>query len=226
MGTEIMTTLTAKPDSPYLAASAALRSEYERLAHSNRMMRQSMIAMAIALVLSSTLSLYLARKPHVVPYVVEMDKAGEIIGVAQPLAAIQSVSDAVIRFELARFITDARSVLSDGAAEKAALHRVYDMARGEAATVLPTWYRNHPPFEIASKETIQSEVDSVLRAPSGAYEVRWTEATRNLNGDMLSTVHWRALLAVELATPDPDYMLSNPIGLFVTQIDWSEEQGS
>jgi len=85
MGTEIMTTLTAKPDSPYLAASAALRSEYERLAHSNRMMRQSMIAMAIALVLSSTLSLYLARKPHVVPYVVEMDKAGEIIGVAQPL---------------------------------------------------------------------------------------------------------------------------------------------
>jgi type IV secretory pathway TrbF-like protein len=189
------------------------------------MMRQSMIAMAIALVLSSTLSLYLARKPHVVPYVVEMDKAGEIVGVAQPLAANQSVSDAVIRFELARFITDARSVLSDGAAEKAALHRVYDMARGEAATVLPTWYRNHPPFEIASKETIQSEVDSVLRAPSGAYEVRWTEATRNLNGDMLSTVHWRALLAVELATPDPDYMLSNPIGLYVTQIDWSEEQG-
>ena len=62
--------------------------------------------------------------------------------------------------------------------------------------------------------------------PSGAYEVRWTEATRNLNGDMLSTVHWRALLAVELATPDPDYMLSNPIGLFVTQIDWSQEQGS
>ena len=136
-----MTTLTAKPESPYLAASAALRSEYERLAHSHRMMRQSMIAMAIALVLSSTLSLYLARKPHVVPYVVEMDKAGEIIGVAQPLAANQSVSDAVIRFELARFITDARSVLSDGAAEKAALHRVYDMARGEAATVLPTWYR-------------------------------------------------------------------------------------
>ena len=39
-----------------------------------------------------------------------------------------------IRFELARFITDARSVLGDGAAEKAALHRVYDLARGEAAT--------------------------------------------------------------------------------------------
>ena len=43
---------------------------------------------------------------------------------------------------------------------------------------------------------------------------------------MLPTVHWRAVLAVELATPDPDYMLSNPIGLFVTQIDWSQEQGS
>src|SRR5260370_35156415 len=97
-----------------------------------------------------------------------MDKAGEIIGGGQPLAANQSVSDAVIRFELARFITDARSVLSDGAAEKAALHRVYDMARGEAATVLPTWSRNHPPFEIASKETLQSEGHSFLRAPTDA----------------------------------------------------------
>jgi len=226
METQVMTTLTEKPESPYIAASAALRSEYERLAQSNRMMRHSMIVMAIALVLSSTLSLYLARKPHALPYVIELDKAGEIVGVAQPLTADQSKSEAVVRFELAQFITDARSVLADGVAEKVALHRVYDMARGEAATVLPTWYRDHPPFEIASKETIRADIDSVLRAPSGAYEVRWTETTRNLNGDVLSTVHWRALLAVQLVPPDPDHMLSNPIGLYVSQIDWSEEQGS
>jgi type IV secretory pathway TrbF-like protein len=100
------------------------------------------------------------------------------------------------------------------------------MARGEAATVLPTWYRDHPPFELASKETIHAEVDSVLRAPNGGYEVRWTETSRNLNGEVLSAERWRALLAVEQATPDPDHMLNNPIGLYVTQIDWSEEQGS
>ncbi len=226
MEMQVMTTLTAKPENPYIAASAALRSEYERLAQSNRMMRHSMIAIATALVLSSTLCLCLDRKPRALPYVIELDKAGDIIGVAQPLTADQSKSEAVIRFELARFITDARSVLGDGAAEKAALHRVYDMARGEAATVLPTWYRDHPPFDLGAKETIQAEVDSVLRAPSGAYEVRWTETTRNLNGDVLSTVHWRGLLAVQLVPPDPDHMLSNPIGLYVSQIDWTEEQGS
>jgi type IV secretion system protein VirB5 len=226
METQHMTTLNAKSDSPYLAASAALRSEYERLARTNQIMRHSIIAMAIALLFSTTLGLYLARKPRVVPYVIELDKAGEVTGLLQPLAADQSLNEAVTRFELARFITDARSVLGDGAAEKAALHRVYDMARGEAATVLPVWYRNHPPFEVASKETIQAEVDSVLREPSGTYELRWTETTRNLNGDVLSTARWRALLAVQLAAPDPDYMLSNPIGLYVTQIDWSEEQGS
>jgi type IV secretory pathway TrbF-like protein len=211
---------------PYLAASAALRSEYERLAESNRTLRLSLIAAAGALVLTSTLSLYLARKPHVIPYVVEVDKAGEIVGAAQPFAAGQRVSEAVIRFELARFIADARSVLADGAAEKAALHRVYDMARGAAAATLPAWYRRHPPFEIAAKETIQAEVSSVLLEPNGAYEVRWSEITRNLNGDVLATAHWRALLAIQLAPPDPDKMLSNPIGLYVTEIDWSEEQGS
>jgi type IV secretory pathway TrbF-like protein len=76
-------------------------------------------------------------------------------------------------FKLAQFIGDARSVLGDGAAEKAALHRVYEMARGTAATTLATWYRDHPPFEIAAKETFQAQVDSVLREPSGAYEVHW-----------------------------------------------------
>ncbi len=216
--------LHANSDSPYLAASAALRSEYERLADSNRTLRHSLIAIATALAFTSGLSLYLARKPHVVPYVVEIEKAGEIVGVAQPFAANGTTGEAVIRFELARFITDARSVLADGAAEKAALHRVYDMARGAAATTLPIWYRKHPPFEIAARETIQADVDSVLREPNGAYEVRWTETTRNLNGDVLSTAHWRALLAVQLAPPDPERMLSNPIGLYVTEIDWSEEQ--
>ena len=215
-----------QPESSYLAASQALRSEYDRLAESNRMLRHSVIAIAAALVLTSTLSLYLVRKPHIVPYVIEVAKTGEVVGTAQPLEAKQSTTDAVIRFELAQFIADARSVLADGAAEKAALHRVYDMARAAAAISLAAWYRVHPPFEIAAKETIQAQVDSVLREPSGSYEVRWTETTRNLNGDVLATTHWRALLAVQLVPPDPDHLLTNPIGLYVTQIDWSEEQGS
>lgn len=215
-----------QPESSYLAASQALRSEYDRLAESNRMLRHSVIAIAAALVLTSTLSLYLARKPHIVPYVIEVAKTGEVVGTAQPLEASQFTTDAVIRFELAQFITDARNVLADGAAEKAALHRVYDMARAATATSLAAWYRDHPPFEIAAKETIQAQVDSVLREPSGSYEVRWTETTRNLNGDVLATTHGRALLAVQLVPPDPDHLLTNPIGLYVTQIDWSEEQGS
>lgn len=222
----LTSTLIKSPESPYLAASAALRSEYERLAKSNRALRYSLISVAIALALTSALSLWLGRKPHVVPYVVELDKAGEIVGVAQPFATNQNVSEAVVRFELARFITDARSVLGDAAAEKAALHRVYDMARGAAATTLPAWYRKHPPFEISSRESIHAEVDSILREPNGTYEARWTETTRNLNGDVLSTMHWRALLAVRLTAPDPDRMLSNPIGLYVTEIDWTQEQGS
>jgi type IV secretion system protein TrbF len=153
-------------------------------------------------------------------------KTGEIMGVAQSLEADRSVTEAVVRFKLAQFITDARSVPADAAAEKAALHLVYDIARGPAATTLPIWYRDHPPFDIAAKETIQAQVDSVLREPSGSYEVRWTETSRNLDGDALATTHWRALIAVQLVPPDADHLLTNPVGLYVTQIDWSEEQGS
>jgi type IV secretion system protein VirB5 len=213
-------------DNPHLAASQALRSEYDRLVQSNQMLRHSLFATAGALLLTSALSLYLARKPHVVPYVVEVAKTGEVVGVSQPLESDQSVSEAVVRFKLAQFIGDARSVLADGAAEKATLHRVYEMVRGTAATTLATWYRDHPPFEIAAKETYQAQVDSVLREPSGSYEVHWSETIRSLNGDVLATTRWRALLDAQIVAPDPDSLLTNPIGLYVTQIDWSEEQGS
>ncbi len=216
---------SAEAQSPYFAASEALRSEYERLGQSNRILRHSLIALAVALILSSVLSLYLARKPRVIPYVIELNRAGEIAGVVEPVERDTALTDAIVRFELAQFITDARSILADGAAEKAALHRVYDMARGTAATTLPAYYRSHGPFEMAAKETTEAQVDSALREPNGAYEMHWTETTRNLNGDLLSTTHWRALLAVQLMAPDPDKLLTNPIGLYVTQIDWSEERG-
>jgi type IV secretion system protein TrbF len=220
-----MSRVAIQSESPYVAASAALRLEFERLADSNRMLRHSLAAMATALVLSSLLSMYLLRKPHIIPYVIQLDRSGEILGVAEPIAANAQISESVVRYVLARFISDARSVLADGSNEKAALHRVYDMAQGSAAATLPVWYRTHPPFEIATRETVQTDIDSVLREPSGTYEVRWTETTRNLNGDVLSTARWRALLAIELLPPDPDHMLSNPIGLYVTEIDWSKEQG-
>ena len=216
---------SAERQSPYLAASEAVRSEYERLGQSNRILRHALIAVAGALILSSVLSLYLARKQRVIPYVIEVNRAGEVAGVVQPAQRNAALTDAIVRFELAQFITDSRGILADGAAEKAALHRVYDMARGAAATTLPAYYRSHAPFEIAAKETIEAQVDSVLQEPSGAYEMHWTETTRNLNGDLLSTTHWRALLAVQLMAPDPDKLLTNPIGLYVTQIDWSEERG-
>lgn len=70
-----MATFLSKSDSPYLAASAALRSEHERLAANNRMLRHSVAAMSAALVLALALSLYRAREPNAVPYVVEVDKA-------------------------------------------------------------------------------------------------------------------------------------------------------
>jgi type IV secretory pathway TrbF-like protein len=86
-------------DNPHLAASQALRSEYDRLVQSNQMLRHSMFATAGALLLTSALSLYVARKPHIVPYVVEVGKTGEVMGVAQPLASDQSITEAVVRFQ-------------------------------------------------------------------------------------------------------------------------------
>ena len=98
--------------------------------------------------------------------------------------------------------------LADGAAEKTALHRVYDMARGAAATVRSRLVSRPSTIRDREQGNDPGQVDSVLREPSGTYEVRWTETIRNLNGDVLSTPIGARLLAVLLVPPDPDHLLT------------------
>jgi len=57
--------------------------------------------------------------------------------------------------------------------------------------------------------------------------VRWTELRRDLNGAALGMPsHWEAELETEIVPPrEADTIVSNPLGFYVTNITWTEQQG-
>jgi type IV secretion system protein VirB5 len=198
--------------------------------------RNWQIAAGGLLVLSLILAggmVWLASRSKYVPYIVEVDKLGYALTQAQPLTAASApdVVERIERYEVASYIHQARSVSSDPQVEQQALNSLLAHTRGAADHFLDDYYHSdgatHNPFQIAQKQTVSVQIDSILKLSGRSYEVRWTEVQRDLNGAAVGLpTHWEADLQTEIVPPgNGGAIVSNPLGFYVTNITWTEQQG-
>src|SRR6202453_3527777 len=187
-------------------------------------------ALLIILVLTVIVG-WLASRTRYIPYVVEVDKLGYGLTLPQPLtpAAAPEVTARMERYEIATFVREAREVSSDPQVEQERLNALLAHARGAADRFLDEYYHAdtaHNPFQIAQKQTVSVQIDSILQLSSKSYQVRWTEQARDLNGVATrAPSHWEAQLQTEIMPPaSDDAIVSNPLGFYVNQISWTEQQ--
>ncbi len=184
----------------------------------------------VALILASGI-VWLATRSRYIPYVVEVDKLGYALTIPQPLTAtvVPDVMARMERYEIAAFIRNARSVSSDPQVEQQQLNALLAHARGAADRFLDAYYHadgfTHNPFKLAEKQTVAVQIDSILRLSDHSYQVRWTETARDLNGVNLGApTHWEAQLQTQRILPaSSDTIVSNPLGLYVMQISWTQQ---
>jgi type IV secretion system protein TrbF len=188
-------------------------------------------SMVVSLVLAAGM-VWLSSRSRYVVYAVEVDKLGYALTQAQPLtpAAMPDVAARMERYELAVFIREARSVSSDPQVEQQMLNSLLAHARGAADRFLDEYYHTDPsnnPFQIAQKQTVAVEIDSILPLSAKSYEVRWTEVRRDLNGAVIGAPsHWEAELETEIVPPREAVAIeSNPLGFYVDRISWTQQQG-
>ena len=161
-----------------------------------------------------------AAQSKVVPYVVEVDKLGDAVPVARADRAAPA-DVRVTKAQLVRWIVDARSVSSDPVAQKGALSRIYASTASTATTFLNDYYRQHSPF--GQPRTVAVSVDAVLPISNQTYQIQWTEDARDLQGRDIGTTQWLASVTVAFDPPsDERGILSNPLGLYVTGISWTQ----
>jgi type IV secretion system protein TrbF len=215
---------TPLPETPYQRASQVWD---ERIGSARIQARSWRYACFAALVLSAVLSggiIWQNARGKIVPWVVEVDKLGEARVVA-PADAGFSPSDPQIAFHLAHFIEHVRAIPDDPIVVRKNWLRAYDFVSDRGALALNDYARANDPFVRVGREQVALDVTSVIRASPRSFRVAWIER-RYRDGALAETTRWTAILGITLQPPtNPDALTKNPLGIFVTSINWSKELG-
>src|SRR5579859_1006822 len=152
----------------------------------------------------------MASESRVTPYVVEVDKLGQIQAVG-PAERGGTPTDAEIAWQLARFVLDVRSLPLDPIVLRRSWLEAYDFAGDRAAATLNDFARQRDPFKAVGERTVSVEVTSVVRASPDSFQVKWTEQDFR-NGALERTERWIGILTVTLHRPTTaDVLRKNPL---------------
>ena len=215
---------TPEPVTPYQRAAQA----WDDRIGSARVQARNWRLMAFgSLALSAGLAgglIWQSANGSIVPWVVQVDKLGQAQAIA-PAVPDYRPTDPQVAFYLARFIEQVRSVPADPIVVRQNWLRAYDLASDKGALALSDYARANDPFARVGKVQVSVEVSSVIRASPDSFRIAWIER-RYQDGALAATERWSAILTVAVQTPrDADTLRKNPLGLYVTAIDWSKELG-
>jgi type IV secretion system protein VirB5 len=210
--------------SPYLAARREWDERYGNLITRARNWRiAAVLALAVALVATSGL-IALSTKAKVIPYVVAVDNLGRVLA-AGPADQASRADERLKRAALFQWMSDLRTVTTDGVVQRKAIDRVYSMiANGSPAQVeIGDFYRNDPPFDQAQKRTVEVNVKAVFPVSDRTYQVEWTEIVRGLSGQIESQDNWKGSITIAISPPNDERLVRvNPLGIYVTNVSWSK----
>ena len=215
---------TPEPTTPYQRAAQA----WDDRIGSARVQARNWRLMAFgSLFLSGGLAaalVWTSATGRIVPWVVQVDRVGQAQAVAPADAAYQP-TDPQIAFHLARFIEAVRGIPADPIILRQNWLRAYDYTTTSGAAALNDYARTSDPFAKLGHEQRAIDVSSVIRASPSSFRVAWTER-RYADGALAATERWTAILTVAIQTPrDPETLKKNPLGVYVTALNWSKELG-
>lgn len=204
---------------PYLTARREWDERYGDAiarAYSWRLAAFASLAVAAIAVLGVV---YISAQPKTKPYVVALDQLGEPVAFARPTSG-SAVAQRILLAQLANWVWNSRTVLSDPTAEKTLLHKVYAMAGADAAGFLNRYYAAHPPFGDFS---VAVTITSVLPTSENTWQVSWDEQ-RSENDQPQAVAHWKAEITTGIdpkLAENPRVLLDNPLGIFVRAVAWT-----
>ncbi len=213
---------------PFLAARTEFTNAFGDLAKGKRNWQLTAYGLMGLLALVTLADLRLAASSRVVPYVVQVDRLGQVVTVG-PAEDLKQPDQRLLASELARFIRAIRTVLPAAAAAGQAemLRRGYAFVAPEAAAFLNDYFANpvNDPRLLGLRLTRQVDVTGVLRVPnSDVWRLQWTETERSTQpGGLTRTLAWEGYVTVRLVQPQTvDAVQDNPLGLTVTSVNWTQ----
>lgn len=213
------------PENPYLAARqewSERYGSYVKEASAWRMVGMLGLSMSV---IGFGYAMYLSTQVKLVPYIVEVDKLGTAVTVGFP-QQIEYADARVVRSTLGNFVSSFRSITPDAVVQKQYIDRTYALLRTSDPSTekINAWFRGNSPFERAKKNTVAIEVNNIVALSTRTYQVDWTEFERDRKGKETGTRRFRGIATVALTAPQDEAIIRlNPIGLYVTDFDWTAQ---
>lgn len=217
--------VTPQPVTPYQAAgqawddrigTARVQAHHWRLA--------AFGCLALALIATAAL-VWRTGQSLVTPYVVEVDKTGEVRTVGEAATPYRP-TDAQIAFHLAHFINNVRSLAIDPVIVRQSWLDAYQYTTDRGAATLNDFARASDPFARVGQVSISVEITSVVRASDDSFQVRWVERSYS-HGALATTERWTAILSLVVERPrTAERIRKNPLGIYVNGLSWSKELGT
>lgn len=221
-----------EPANPYVAARRAWNDHVARLVAARTMWQVVGLLSLMIAVASVGGLIHLAGRSRFVPYVVEVDTSGNVRAVARAEEMVPA-NRAVIEAQLEKFVTLSRRVTTDIGLQRAAIFGVYGMmTQDDPAAGKMTEHLNadeaRTPFRRAEKETVNTEVTSILQQTRESWQVDWIETVyERTSGKRKERFEMRALVQVYQASRmhmTEEALRSNPLGVYVRDFTWNRKQ--
>jgi len=214
-----------KIDSPYLAAQQVWNERYGSYIKSRNQWRMiAFLSLGLAIP-AVAFSLIQSGKTKVIPYVVEVDGKGSVVG-GGPVAPSIYQAENVIKANIGRFIKNFRGVTVDSYLQRQRIDDVYKFmpAQSKASVKINSYYRSEGnPFDRAKEVTVAINIVAVVRLTEESYRTEWVEITYGRDGQEQKRERWQAIVTFELIPPEGAQIITNPLGVYVKDIEWEKE---
>ncbi len=185
-------------------------------------------AFAFALVISLVGNLYQSQLPREIPYVIRESSSGQTsTGVA--LAPATRPDEAWIRYQLARWIVEARTGTTDPRVQAAfAQHTAALILRGSGAQTMVAAHVQQVAQGGNARVAVKINFVRPRSGSSGLFEGNWVETSVSPAGRVLEEQHWSGVFTLDFAqsnvslTDDASY--ANPYGMYIAEIQWNQER--
>ena len=218
----------ANRDSPFLLARTEFMNAFGDLAVGKRNWQLISFPLMGLLALMTIAYVQAAHSTRVVPYIVQVDRLGQVVQVA-PADELKRPEERLIASQLAQFVRAIRTVLPAAAqaAQAELLGRGYALVTPQAAAFLNDYFADptHDPRALGQRLSRQVDFSLVLRVPnSDVWRLEWIETERSSEpAGVTRTAAWEGYVTVRL-TPfgSATTIQQNPLGLSITSVSWTE----
>lgn len=167
---------------------------------------------------------YQSQQASVIPYIVEIDKLGQMQPIGPATMQVYTPSRVVIEHFLGDFVTNIRSIPTDPVVLRKQWLDAYKFVTRAGANTLNEYAKESNPFKEVGKEAITVEISSITPISEKSYQVQWKETAFDKDGLISNTSRYTGVFSLSFRKPSKEEEIRvNPIGLYIESLHWSKQ---